>query len=90
MKSMINGLDKPLLIITVILFAFGLVTIYSASNVTAFMLNEADPSRYFLKELLLFKDKKYKFKSLDLSLDKKAHEEFIEFKKTKVFNARKA
>ena len=45
---------------------------------------------YFLKELLLFKDKKYKFKDLNLSLDKKAHEEFIEFKKTKVFNSRKA
>lgn len=45
---------------------------------------------YFLKELLMSKDKSFKFKDLNLSLDKKAYEEFIEFKKTKVFNSRKA
>lgn len=45
---------------------------------------------YFIKELLLSKDKKIKIKKLDLSLNKKAYNEFIEFKKTKVFNSRKA
>ena len=52
MLRVFKKIDKPLLIVSVILFALGLVTIYSASNVTAYMLNEADPSRYFLKELV--------------------------------------
>lgn len=52
MLRVLKRIDKPLLIVSVILFALGLVTIYSASNVTAYMLNEADPSRYFLKELV--------------------------------------
>lgn len=51
MIKILRGIDKPLLIITIILFALGLVTIFSASNVMAYMLNEADPSRYFTKEL---------------------------------------
>ena len=48
--KILRKIDKPLLIISVILFAIGLVAIYSASNVTAFMLNDANPSRYFAKE----------------------------------------
>ena len=50
--KIIKGIDKPLLIISIFLFAIGLIMIYSASNVTAFMQYEADPSRYFIKELL--------------------------------------
>ena len=50
MIKVLKRIDKPLLIISTILFALGLVTIYSASNVTAYMLNDADPSRYFMKE----------------------------------------
>lgn len=45
---------------------------------------------YFLKELIRFKDKNFKFKDFDLALDEKAYNEFIEFKKTKVFNSHKA
>lgn len=52
MIKVLKKIDKPLLIISVILFALGLITIYSASNVTAYMLNDADPSRYFIKELV--------------------------------------
>ncbi len=48
--KILKRIDKPLLIISIILFTIGLITIYSASNVTAYMLNEADPSRYFMKE----------------------------------------
>ena len=48
MIKVLKRIDKPLLIISLILFALGLITIYSASNVTAYMLNDADPSRYFL------------------------------------------
>ncbi len=51
MIRVLKRIDKPLLIISLILFALGLITIYSASNVTAYMLNDADPSRYFIKEL---------------------------------------
>ena len=52
MLKIIKGMDKPLLIVSIILFALGLITIYSASNVTAFMQYDADPSRYFMKEAL--------------------------------------
>ncbi len=52
MLKILKKIDKPLLIISVILFTLGLITIYSASNVTAYMLNDADPSRYFLKEFI--------------------------------------
>ena len=52
MIKIIKGIDKPILIVSIILFALGLIMIYSASNVTAFMQYEADPSRYFVKELV--------------------------------------
>lgn len=52
MLNIIKKIDKPLLIVSIILFAIGLISIFSASNVTAFMLNDADPSRYFMKELV--------------------------------------
>lgn len=45
---------------------------------------------YFLKELIKSKDEKFKLKKLDTSLEEKAYNEFIEFKKTKVFNSHKA
>lgn len=45
---------------------------------------------YFLKELIKSKDKDLKLKNLNTDLNKKAYNEFIEFKKTKVFNSHKA
>ena len=45
---------------------------------------------YFLKELIKSKDKNFKLKKLNTDLNKKAYDEFIEFKKTKVFNSHKA
>lgn len=45
---------------------------------------------YFLNDLLKQKDKKYKSKKINTSLNKQAYQEFIEFKKTKVFNSKKA
>ena len=45
---------------------------------------------YFLNDLLKQKDKKYKSKKLNTKLNKQAYQEFIEFKKTKVFNSKKA
>lgn len=42
---------------------------------------------YFLKELIKSKDKNFKIKKINTTLNKKAYNEFIEFKKTKVFNS---
>lgn len=43
-------IDKPLLIVTVILFIFGLIMVFSASNVTAYMSYAASPYNYFIKQ----------------------------------------
>lgn len=50
MIKILKEIDKPLLIVSVLLFGIGLITIFSASNITAFMQYEAAPSRYFFKE----------------------------------------
>lgn len=44
--------DKILLVISVILFAFGLVMVFSASNITAFMRYYASPYRFLIKQAL--------------------------------------
>lgn len=43
---------------------------------------------YFLKDLIKSKDKNFKIKKLNIKLNKQAYNEFIEFKKTKVFNSK--
>lgn len=50
MKKIIKYMDKPLLIITTLLFIMGLVMIFSASNVTAYMSHAVSPYNYFLKQ----------------------------------------
>lgn len=50
MKKIIKYLDKPLLIVTVLLFALGLIMVFSASNVTAYMSHAVSPYNYFLKQ----------------------------------------
>lgn len=52
MKKTIKNIDKPLLIISFILFVFGLIMIFSASNITAFMKYDASPYRYFYKQII--------------------------------------
>lgn len=52
MKKIIKNIDKPLFIISIILFTLGLIMIFSASNVTAFMKYAASPYRYFYKQLI--------------------------------------
>lgn len=52
MKKIIKNIDKPLLIISTILFVIGLVMIFSASNVTAFMKYTASPYLYFIKQAI--------------------------------------
>lgn len=50
-KDIIKNLDKPLLIMTVILLLFGLVMIFSASNVTAYM-NDQSAYNYFFRQAI--------------------------------------
>ena len=56
MKKAIKYIDKPLLFTTIVLFIFGLVMVFSASNVTAYMSHAVSPYNYFLKQaaFLLF------------------------------------
>lgn len=50
MKKIFQNLDKPLLIVSVLLFVFGLIMVFSASNVTAFMSYDASPYNFFIKQ----------------------------------------
>ena len=50
MKKILKNLDMPLLLISIILTVIGLIMIFSASNVTAYMKYSASPYRYFMKE----------------------------------------
>lgn len=50
MKKVIKYVDKPLLFVTVALFIFGLVMVFSASNVTAYMTHAVSPYNYFFKQ----------------------------------------
>ena len=52
MKKIFKNLDKPLLLISAILFIIGLIMIFSASNVTAYMKYAASPYRYFMKQTI--------------------------------------
>lgn len=52
MKKVFRNLDKPLLVITLLLFVFGLIMVFSASNVTAFARYSASPYYYFLKQAI--------------------------------------
>ncbi len=50
MKKIIKYIDKPLLIVTVLLFIIGLIMVFSASNVTAYMSHAVSPYNYFFKQ----------------------------------------
>lgn len=50
MKKIMKHLDKPLLIVSLLLFALGLVMVFSASNVTAYMSHAVSPYNYFFKQ----------------------------------------
>ena len=49
-KKVFKYLDKPLLISTLILFIVGLIMVFSASNVTAYMSYAVSPYNYFIKQ----------------------------------------
>ena len=50
MKKIIKYIDKPLLFVTIALFIFGLIMVFSASNVTAYMTHAVSPYNYFIKQ----------------------------------------
>ena len=50
MKKVIKYIDKPLLFVTMALFVFGLIMVFSASNVTAYMTHAVSPYNYFFKQ----------------------------------------
>ena len=50
MRNKIRYIDKPLLVITVLLFIFGLIMVFSSSNVTAYMSHAVSPYNYFIKQ----------------------------------------
>ncbi len=52
MKKIIKNIDKPLLIVSIILFIIGLVMVFSASNVTAYMSHKVSPYNYFIKQAI--------------------------------------
>lgn len=47
-------LDKTLLLVTLFLFVFGIIMVFSASNVTAYMSRQTSPYHYFLNQLLFY------------------------------------
>ncbi len=50
MKKIIKYIDKPLLLVTLVLFILGLIMVFSASNVTAYMSHAVRPYNYFIKQ----------------------------------------
>lgn len=49
LKDIIKNIDKPLFLLTLVLFVLGLVMIFSASNVTSYM-NGGSPYAYFFRQ----------------------------------------
>lgn len=52
MKRILKYVDKPLLVISIILFTMGLIMVFSASNVTAYMSHAVSPYNYFIKQAI--------------------------------------
>lgn len=51
MKQLIHKMDKPLLYVSIILFAFGIIMVLSASNMEAFVRYNTSPYHYFFRQL---------------------------------------
>lgn len=52
MKKIIKYIDKPLLIVSILLFIIGLIMVFSSSNVIAYMSHEVSPYNYFIKQAI--------------------------------------
>lgn len=51
-KKVFKYLDKPLLIVSILLFIIGLIMVFSSSNVTAYMSHAVSPYNYFIKQAI--------------------------------------
>ena len=49
-SKVIKYIDRPLFLVTIVLFVFGLIMVFSASNVTAYMQYSASPYHYFINQ----------------------------------------
>lgn len=54
MRKILQNLDKPLLISTFILFIIGILMVFSASNVAAYMRYGTSTYHFFIKQILAF------------------------------------
>lgn len=55
MKKIVKYIDKPLFVVSILLFIVGLIMVFSSSNVTAYMSHAVSPYNYFIKQgLFLF------------------------------------
>ncbi|MBQ8131901.1 MAG: FtsW/RodA/SpoVE family cell cycle protein [Bacilli bacterium] len=52
MRKTFKYMDKPLFIVSSILFVIGLIMVFSASNVTAYMSQAVSPYNYFIKQAI--------------------------------------
>ena len=52
MKKILSKLDKPLLIVTIIFFIFGLIMILSASSMESYMRYNYSPYHYFVRQAI--------------------------------------
>lgn len=52
MKKILSKLDKPLLIVSIIFFVFGLIMILSASSMESYMRYNYSPYHYFFRQLI--------------------------------------
>lgn len=57
---------------------------YGTYMIGPLLVRNYEFSLFFIKKLILSKDRKFKFKKFDFDLDKKAYFEYIEFKKSKI------
>lgn len=53
LKKLFNKMDKPLLLITILFFLFGLLNIVTASSREAVVRYEVSPYHYFFKQLIM-------------------------------------
>ncbi len=53
MRRVWKNIDKPLLLVTVILFIMGSIVVFSASNVTAYMSYAVSPYYYFIRQVAI-------------------------------------
>ena len=52
MKKILQRMDKPILLISIIMFAFGLIMVLSASSMESYMRYGFSPYHYFIRQAI--------------------------------------